>query len=197
MNVRTIAWTAVICLSPLMAPVATAQSAVIDEPYFAGLPEACSYLTEALAAGMLRAPAQASPANEHIPTFWSQCIYSGRGVVGRQVNFTFKFMLHELTDVRKLAPVQLDFNVTFAVGNIPPSDKLTDLGKVSFVFEKAGLTILMMVTGIQGPADGAGRPTEFIATYQLSDPDMPHAERLAQLLPHARRHLQEWLQQAT
>ena len=193
---RTIIRMVAVCLGSLTSPLASGQSPAIDEPYRAEVPRSCGYLTEPVAAGMLRARVQASAANEHLPTVWSQCIYSGRGVVGRNVHFTFKFMLHELTDVATLDPARLNFNVTFAASGIPPSATLEDLGKISFAFEKKALTLLMVVTGIQGPADGAGRPSELIATYQFSDPDTPHAERLAQLIPHARRHLQEWLARA-
>jgi hypothetical protein len=187
---------ALVCLWLLISSSASGQSTAIDEPYLAEVPRACGYLTEAVAADMLRAKVQASAANEHLPTVWSQCIYAGRGVVGRNVHFTFKYMLHELTDVAKLDPVQLNFNVSFAMRGIPPSATLKDLGKISFAFEKKDLTVLMVVTGIQGPLDGAGRASELIATYQFSDPDTPHAERLDRLLPHARSHLQEWLARA-
>lgn len=179
----------------LLMPVSAAAQATppIDEPHRAELPDACGYLNEALAHDLLRAEVRPGPANEHIPTFWSQCVYSGRGVVGREVGFVFKFMLHELSDVATLSPEQLDFNASFAVGALPVLERRTDLGKVSFVFEDRSRTTLMMVTGIQGPPDGAQRPTEFIATYHLADPDTPHADRLEALLGQARQHLQEWL----
>ena len=175
-------------------PAPAAGSATgIDEPLFTEIPNACGYLTEPLAKNLLRVgQVRAGPANEHIPNFWSQCAYSGQGVSGRNVRFVFKFMLYELYDVANLDPMQLDFNATFTGGGDPPVDKLTDLGKVSFVFEKGDVTTLMVVTGIQGPPDGANRPTEFVATYYLVDPDTPHAVRLEKLRAKAEEHLRDW-----
>lgn len=184
-----------LCGSLLLAsPVlgAAAKAAKITEPMMAEIPHACGYLTETLAAGLLRAKVRAGPANEHIPEFWSQCVYHGQGVRGRQVSFVFKFMTWDLFDVAALDPQQLKFNATFVVGNIPPVEKRSDLGKVAFVYEKQARTILLVVTGFQGPPDGAGRPTEFVATYELADPDTAHDVRLANLLKEARRHLKEW-----
>jgi hypothetical protein len=170
----------------------------VTEPMFAEIPEACGYLTEELAEGLLRAEVGAGAANEHLPKIWSQCTYSGKGVVGRQVSFVFKFMLWTLFDVESLDPELLKFNVTFVMGGVPPSEKLTDLGKVAFTYEKKiqHRTMLLVVTGFQGPPDGIGRPSEFIASYQLADPETPHEERLEKLLAQARRHMAEWQSQA-
>lgn len=179
------------CPPPLAA--AEPKSATIDEPRFAEVPKAEAHLTEQLASGLLRAKVRPGPANEHIPTFWSQCLYSGVGVRSREVHFVFKFMVWEQFDVAGLDPQQLLFNVTFAMSNTPPVDRLDDLGKATFVYEKQHASMLLMITGIQGPPDGAGRPTELIATYRLSDPETPHKERVEKLVTEARRNLAEWL----
>jgi hypothetical protein len=173
--------------------LAFSQSPDVDEPFMAEIPNACGYLTEDLATSVLRAPVKQGYAKDHIPNFWSQCHYTGKGVVGRKISFVFKFMLFDLTDVKKLEPMQLNFNASFATGGIPPTETLKDLGKISFVFKDRDLTTIMMVTGIQGPLDGAKRPSELIATYQFSDPDTPHEQRRDELLVHARKQLEEWL----
>lgn len=171
---------------------AAAKSAKISEPMMAEIPDACGYLTATLASGLVRAKVRPGPANEHIPNFWSQCVYLGQGVRGRQVSFVFKFMTWDLFDVASLDPEQLEFNAGFVVGNLKPREKRNDLGKVAFVYEKQARTILLVVTGFQGPPDGAKRPTELVATYELADPETAHDVRLAKLLTEARRHLNEW-----
>lgn len=179
--------------TPPPASAGAVPANAIDEPLFEEIPNACGYLTEPAAKNLLRVDrVRPSAANEHIPTFWSQCIYSGQGVSGRSVSYVFKFMLYELYDVAKLDPMQLDFNATFTGGGEPFVEKLTNLGKVSFVFLKKDRTTLMVVTGIQGPPDGAGRPTEMVANYALADPDTPHPQRLDKLRAKAIEHLAEW-----
>lgn len=166
----------------------------VDEPKFATIPNACEYLTQDLAVGMLRMDwVQASSANTHMPTFMSNCDYFGQGVIGRKVGFTFKFMVYDVFDVERLDPMQLEFNVSFAGGGKPAVDTIDDLGKKSFVFEDRNRTTLIVITGIQGPLDGALRPSEFIALYYLEIPDVPYAEKRDQLVAQARRHLDEWL----
>jgi hypothetical protein len=181
-----------LCAPSLPGAEKSKAPSTITEPVFPEIPNACGYLSAELAANLVRARVRPGPANEHIPTFWSQCVYTGQGVIRRQVGFVFKFMLWDLFDVAGLAPEQLNFNATFVVGNIPPLEKRTDLGKVAFVYEKQGRTTLLVVTGFQGPPDGAKRPTEFVATYYLSDPDTPHDVRLAKLVEQARKHMEEW-----
>lgn len=184
---------AILTAAGLRGAVSGAQTTPIDEPTFAEIPKASGYLTEGLAAGWLRAEVQASSANEHIPAFWSQCVYSGKGVKDRQTGFVFKFMVWDLFDVKKLDPMQLDFHAGFASGGEPPLEKLKDLGKISFVLEKRNRTTLLVITGIQGPPDGARRPTELVASYYLSDPETSHEVRLEKLVAEARRELNEWL----
>jgi len=179
------------------AVAATAASGVTGqtgEPLMLEIPDACAYLTEPLARNTLRADrVQASVANERIPTFYSQCTYSGVGVVGRSVSFFFKFMIYDLYDVTKLDDAQLTFNITFTGGGEPPVEQLQNLGKLSYAFDARDTTRLLVVAGIEGPPDGAGRPTELTAIYELADPDVPYPERLAKLRAFAERHLAEWL----
>jgi hypothetical protein len=188
MRIASIAGLAMLC--GLLAP-AGARGA--DETkYFAEIPPACGLLDERLASAWLRARVDLRD-DEHIPTFSSQCIYSGRGVVSREVRFVFKFMLNELFDVATLIPEQLNFNATFAANGIPPAARLDDLGRVSFAYQRDFLTMMLVVTGIRGPDDGVGRPTAFVAAYHLSDPETPHPARLDKLVGTARDHLEQWL----
>jgi hypothetical protein len=62
----------------------------------------------------------------------------------------------------------------------------------TFTFDTGDQSMLIMVTGIRGPADGAGRPSEFVGSYRLAHPDMSHEQRLEFLLAEARKHLAEW-----
>lgn len=176
----------------LFALVSGASQLVAAQAKFDVVPEACGYLSEDLAANWLRAKVSPGGENEHIPTFWSQCVYYGQGVRSRQTGFVFKFMLFELFDVKSLDDEQLKFNATFASGGTPPLDLLRDLGTISFTYEKGDRSMLIVVTGIQGPPDGVGRRQEFIASYHLSDPETPHKERLERLVVEARKNLAEW-----
>ena len=75
---------------------------------------------------------------------------------------------------------------------LPLVKTLETPGKKAFVFEQRDTTVLMMVTGFQGPLDGAKQPTAFIATYSLSDPETNHPSRLAKLIEQAEKHMTEW-----
>lgn len=172
-----------------------AQASAAEEPLFAELPEACSYLTQSVATQILRADADPGPANEHLPTLSSQCIYGGEGVRGREVGLVFRMMPWELFDVT-LDPIQLNFNAQFTVGGVPPSDTWSDLGKIAFVFEDGDRTTLVVVTGFRGPVNFVGQETEFVATYYLEDPDRAHGERLSVLQAQAEGHMAEWKAQA-
>lgn len=156
------------------------------------LPPSCDYLTEPLAESVLQATVRSSPANEHIPTFLSHCAYSGQGVVRREIQYTFKFHLFELFDTASLDSEQLLFNATMASGGSAPLAMLDSPGKIAFTFDTGKQSMLMVVTGILGPEDGAGRPSEFVASYRLGHPDLSHEERLEFLLVEARRHLAGW-----
>ncbi|MDJ0927906.1 MAG: hypothetical protein QNJ73_09670 [Gammaproteobacteria bacterium] len=181
--------------APAAAP-AGGPAPGIDEPYFGAIPNACSYLTEGAALRIVRTErVQEGQANEHIDNLWSQCTFSGINPASRNVGYVFKFMLYEMFDVATLEPMQLTFNASFSAGGQEPTQRIDDLGKASFVFDNRGRTTLMVITGIQGPPDGANRPREFIAYYYLQDPDRPHARRLELLRPIAEEHLQQWLGQ--
>lgn len=163
--------------------------------YFPELPDACGapYLTETVAMGMLNArQISSSAANEHIPTFWSQCIRSGRDVVGRQVGYVFKYMLSDMFDVDRVERRQLEFNATFAAGGARLTEVREELGDLAFVFDNNDRSTLMVITGFKGPNDGAGRSQEFVATYYLEYPELTHDQRTGVLMDEAQRHLQQW-----
>ncbi len=165
------------------------------DPYFPEVPDACAgpYLTERRAQGLVDATSvRKHAASEHIPTFWSQCIYGARGQDRGEVSYVFKFMLSDLYDVDKVDRRQLEFNVTFGQGNVPPKEVREDLGDLAFLFDKGNRTTLFVISGIKGPKDGAGRPTELIANYYIEDPDLDYEIRRDRLLEQARRHLEEW-----
>lgn len=177
----------------LTSLVQNAQAADSGQPHFEELPPTCSYLTETLAQSILQAPARPSAANEHIPTFVSQCMYAGQGVVRREVQYTFKFQLLDMFDTAVLDREQLLFNATMAAGGAAPLEMLDDPGRVAFTYDSGDQSMLLVVTGIQGPVDGAGRPTGFLASYRLSHPELSREERLQFLLAEARKQLDEWL----
>jgi hypothetical protein len=54
-------------------------------------------------------------------------------------------------------------------------------------------TAITVVTGIQGPPDGAGRPMELLAHYHLREPTRTHQQRLSCLLDLARKSLDLWM----
>ena len=169
-----------------------------SEPQLLEIPEAGGYLTEELALELLRADrVKANGGNEHIPTFWSQCIYSAVGKPGYRVGFTFKFMVWDLFDLANLSSEQLEFNIHFTSGGLPVVGAVRNPpGKAVFIFQKEELTVLMMVSAIRGPEDGAGRHSELVATYQLEDPTISHQQRVDKLLIHARQHYEEWIGRA-
>ncbi|WP_405226699.1 hypothetical protein [Lentisalinibacter sediminis] len=165
------------------------------DPYFPETPNACSdpYLTERTAEGLLNAPSvRKHAASEHIPAFWSQCLYGATGGGRGSVGFVFKFMLSDMFDVDKLDRRQIIFHATFAQGNAPLKEVREDLGDLAFVFEQGNRTTLFVITGIKGPKDGANRSTEFTANYHIEHPDIGHEDRLAALVEQAKRHLREW-----
>ncbi len=165
------------------------------DAYFPETPDACSdpYLTERTAEGLLNAPSvRRHAASEHIPTFWSQCLYGATGGGRGRVGYVFKFMLSDMYDVDKVERQQLIFNATFGQGGAPLNEVRDDLGDLAFVFEEGNRTTLFMITGIKGPKDGAGRSTEFTANYYIEHPELGHEDRLGRLVEQAKRHLREW-----
>lgn len=167
-----------------------------DEPRLSQVPEACAYLTEHVASEVLGVEVEPSAANEWIPTFYSQCIYTGVSDAPKHVRFGFKLMPFDLFDLGTLGGEAVELNARLAASGIEPAARIDDAGKVSFSYESRDLTMLLMVTGIQGPPDSVGRPTELVATYELSDPDATHQEKLEELLAFARAQLSGWLSQA-
>ncbi|MEJ2604343.1 MAG: hypothetical protein P8172_13830, partial [Gammaproteobacteria bacterium] len=151
------------------------------------------YLTERRAAGLLNASgARQRAGTEHIPTFWSQCLYGASDGTPGRVGYVFKFMLSDLYDVDKVDREQITFNATFGQGNAPLREVREDLGDLAFVFEEGNRTTLFMISGIKGPKDGAGRSTELVANYFLEHKNLDHEERLARLVEQAKLHLREW-----
>ncbi|MGI9328993.1 MAG: hypothetical protein ACR2PZ_27495 [Pseudomonadales bacterium] len=183
----------VLCLAPI-----THIGAAASEPHLLIIPETCSYLTEDLGLALMSvAKSKISHANFHMPNFWSQCIHSGHGVVRRKVSFIFKFMVWDMFDVDNLAREQLEFNAHFASGALPLVARLDSPGKATMVFEKEDHSVVMLLTGIRGPHDGAGRDSMLVATYSLTNSALDHAQRTARLLDLATQHYAEWLAAAS
>lgn len=141
------------------------------------IPHSCKYLTEPLARSDLAGDVSPLVTNEHIPTFYSQCGYKRVDRAGRELQFVFKFLARERFDVEKLAPAQLDFNVSFAVSGLTHHYKKQFPGEMTYIFHNRNDTILFMITGVAGPPDGAGQETVLIATYRLTDRDRSPDER--------------------
>jgi hypothetical protein len=167
----------------------------INEPFIDEVPQACNYLTRDLASRWVRDEdvQNNSTADMHVPNLQSACMYTAIHGADRDARIQFKFLLYELLDVANLAPMQLAFNATFLGGGNEPEETLRDLGKISFVYNmEHDVTALLVVTGMQGPPDGAGRPMEFTASYYLRDPGRSHEDRLALLLEEARKNHAAW-----
>jgi len=134
-----------------------------------------------------------SSADMHVPNLQSLCMYTAIHGADRDGRIQFKFHLYDFFDVEKITPMQLLFNATFLGGGNEPQDVLHDLGKISFVYDLPNdVTSLLVVTGMQGPPDGAGRAMEFTASYYLRDPGRTHEDRLLLLLNEARENLDSW-----
>ncbi|MFV8817730.1 hypothetical protein [Haliea sp. E17] len=156
------------------------------------VPDSCAALTELLARNLLGQEVKSTAATEHLPTFSSACEYSGNGPGGHKVNFTFKFMMQEMFDVAVLPQEQLDFNVMFATGGVPASEKLADPGLVSYVIQDRDRTTLLMLPGISGPDEVLGAPSVLVATFQLKNSDLGPERRRDLLLEEARKLAREW-----
>lgn len=156
------------------------------------VPDACGYLTEEVASNTLRRQARPLPSNEHIPVFYSQCEYSAPGEGRRALRFVFKFMVKEMFDADQLAPEQLDFNAGFAAGGATHSEKLQFPGKVTYVFHDRDTTSILVITGIDGPLDGAGEASTLIISYRLIDGDRSPEERRDILMKFPWRHLADF-----
>ena len=162
---------------------------------FPETPNACSapYLTADKARGLLGDQrVKPSAANEHVPQLQSQCIYSAKQGPARQVGYVYKFMLSDMFNVDKLAPQQVQFNATFATGGAELKETRNELGDRAFVFLKGDRTTLLVITGIRGPQDFAGRDREFIANYYLDHPGLTHEQRAGMLIDVAEQDLRGW-----
>lgn len=168
----------------------------IDEPYSKGVPNACNYLTQDLANLWVQAPVlEYIGANEHMPILRSHCAWYGEEDLALGARMEHKYHLYELFDVDMRSRDQLLFHATFAAGGHAPVAVRTDLGKITFVYELASenRSAISVVTGIQGPPDGAGRPMELLAHYQLRTDKRTHQQRLDCLFDLARKSLALWM----
>ncbi|MGB0219704.1 MAG: hypothetical protein ACPHN2_10190 [Sinimarinibacterium flocculans] len=154
--------------------------------------DACSLLTEPLAVELLGQPVKPLASNEHIPTFHSQCAFSGLERGGYMISVAFKFMVKAMFDADALPPEQLDFNAGFASGGLTHDEKLPYPGEAAYVFEDGEHTYLLLVTGIDGPEDGAGEQSTLVAHYRYDHPQRPHAQRRDELMKLAWRHYRLW-----
>lgn len=160
-----------LCLQMPLPVVAGLPSSI------AMVPDACGYLTEEIARDTLRREVRPLHTNEHIPVFYSQCEYTAPGEGRRALRFLFKFMVKEMFDVERLAPEQLDFNAGFAQGGVSHSEKLRFPGQTTYVFQERDTTSILVITGVDGPKDGAGEASTLIITYRLIDDSRTPEER--------------------
>ncbi|GAB3281059.1 hypothetical protein [Parahaliea aestuarii] len=168
----------------------------LPAPAFAGLPsrletvpDACGYLTEDVASNTLLREVKPVASNEHIPVFYSQCEYTALGGGRRALRFLFKFMVKEMFDPAQLPPEQLDFNAGFAEGGLSYSEKLQYPGELTYIFHDRDTTSILVITGIDGPPDGAGEASTLIASYRLIDGDRSPQERRDVLIKFPWKHL--------
>ena len=154
--------------------------------------DACSLLTVPLAVELLGQPVKPLASNEHIPTFHSQCAFSGLERGGYMISVAFKFMVKEMFDAKALPAEQLDFNAGFATGGEPHDEKLQYPGEAAYIFEDGEHTYVLMIPGIDGPDDGAGEASTLVAHYRYDHPELPHAQRRDALMKQAWRHYRLW-----
>ena len=172
----------------------------LDEPYATGVPDACNYLTKGLGSLWLKDEVyRYESVIEHMPILRSHCAYTAANDAGSIARIEHKFHVHDLFDVEQLSPDQLLFHAAFAGGGHQPEAVLTDLGKITFVYQLAdeNRSAISVVTGIQGPRDGAGRAMTMLAHYHLRTPERSHEERLKCLFDLARKSLGLWLSQVS
>lgn len=171
----------VIVLLLQSVPVAAAKL----PPRIEQIPRACEQLTEEVARAALGGDVQPLHSNEHIPHFYSQCEYKAVGQGRKALRFVFKFMVKEMFDVERLAPEQIDFNAGFAEGGLSFSEKLQYPGEITYIFHDRDLTSVLVLTGVDGPRDGAGEPSTFIASFRLIDGDRTPDQRRDLLMKYA------------
>ena len=181
-------------------PVASGPNPDIDEPYSFGVPDACNYLTADLAHQWAQEDVLPfTGAIEHMPILRSHCAYFGKEDGTKRARMEHKYHLYELFDVENRTPAQLAFHAAFAAGGYAPEAARTDLGKITFIFQlpEEDRSAITVVTGIQGPPDGAGRPMELLAHYHLRSPDRTHEQRLECLFDLARKSLDLWFEKVS
>ncbi len=177
----------------LLSTLLTAPARAGEAPRFDTIPDACESLTEQLASQLIGQEVRSTASTEHIPTFSSACEYAGTGAGGRKVNFTYKFMMLEMFDLDTLPPEQLDFNVMFATGGRPGSEKLPEPGRVTYVFHDRDRTTVLMLPGVRGPDETLNAPSALVATYQLKNSALGKEQRRNLLLDEARKDAERWL----
>jgi hypothetical protein len=165
----------VILLFLLANPGGTAFAALPSQ--IDTLPQACAFLSEELARSTLLGEVRPLVSNEHIPTFYSQCEYTATRPGRQALRFVFKFMPKELFDVERLEPEMVDFSAGFAEGGLTHAEKLQFPGKLTYVFHDRDTTSVLMISGIDGPKDGAGEESTLVASYRLIDGDRSPKER--------------------
>jgi hypothetical protein len=181
---------------PELAPMVKRDpNSTYEEPHLPGVPNACDYLKQDLASMWIRDSVRSyEDANEHMPILRSHCAWFAKDDSSKIAKMEHKFHLYELFDVERLNPMQLAFHAAFAAGGHEPERMMTDLGKITFVYEMAeeDRSAISVVTGIQGPPTPTGRPMELLAHYHLRTPDRNHEERLACLFDLAEKSLELW-----
>ena len=170
-------------------------ASTVNEPFMPGVPRACKYLdADTASRWVLATVVPYTGANEHMPILRSHCSWFDENDTGRIARSEFKFHVYDLFDTEKRSQDQLLFHATFASGGYAPEYVRTDLGKLTFVYQLAeeDRSAISVVTGIQGPVDGAGRPMELLAHFHLRQPERTHQQRLACLFDIALRSLDYW-----
>ena len=121
-----------------------------------------------------------------MPILRSHCGYTAIHSAERDARLEFKFQLYDFYDVENLSRAQLVFHATFVAGGNEPTDILDNLGKISFIYDMPNdVTVVMVIIGMQGPPDGAGRPMELTASFYLRDPGRTHSDRRKLLIEFA------------
>ena len=166
----------------------------IEEARSLGVPNACNYLDQDLASLWVGATAELEIRGaEHIPDLRSMCSYAHIRNPAKVARIEHKYHVYELFDVGNLNIMQLSFNAAFAAGGHEPTAIWRDFGKVTFVFElPPDRSQIMVVTDIQGPPGGDGRPRQLLGHYHLRNVDKTHLQRLECLKVLATESLDQW-----
>ena len=165
-----------------------------EEPRSLGVPNACNYLDPDLASLWLGGTAELEIRGaEHIPDLRSYCSYAHFTNPAKIARIEHKYHVYDLFDVEKLNIMQLAFNAAFAAGGHEPTAIWRDFGKVTFAYQlPPDRSQIMVVTDIQGPPGGDGRPRLLLGHYHLRNVDRTHEQRLECLKVLARESLDLW-----